>query len=160
MATVFLLLGSNLGDLEKNLQRACDALEAIGIMILKRSHVCRTKPWGDVAQPDFLNRVIEVHCSFTPAELIVKLKEIERRLGRKPNRRWGPRVIDIDILFYDQRVVQDVGLTIPHPEFFRRSFAIRLMAEVAPDFIPPNSAQCMRDYAREIDNEELTVHCS
>lgn len=160
MVAVFLLLGTNIGDLKENLRRALEALEEGGLVILKKSRIYRTKPWGNEEQPDFLNMVVQTQCAYSPLELLVKIKDIEQQLGRKPNRRWGPRVMDIDILFYGKQIIQETNLTIPHPEFFRRPFAIQLMAEVAPDFIPPHSSRPIRDYLGEKNNEEPAVYCN
>lgn len=159
MERIYLLLGTNAGDLEENLVRGLCLIEARGIKILKRSKIYRTAPWGYREQPDFLNLALEVQTDLTPAELLRALKAIEGQMGRtETGARWRPRVIDIDILFMDGLVVDHDELQVPHREFFNRPFAIRILSEIAPDFRPPGSAVRIADLVKGGADEGIEVY--
>jgi len=147
------------GSLKENLSRAIEELTKNYIEILKKSSIYKTKSWGNTNQPDFLNMALEVRCNYSPSELLTILKMIESMMGREDGTRWGPRVIDIDILFYGNNVINDNNLTIPHKEFYNRPFAIIPLAEISPDFIPPQSEKCIKDYTRELNNEGIEIYC-
>ena len=132
-----LALGSNLGNREENLRRALVLLEEKGLRILHRSSVRVTKPWGKTDQPDFLNQVIHVETTLSPHSLLELCLGIEAALGRVRREKWGPRIIDIDILYYDDRVISEPGLTLPHPHLHERLFVLEPLTEIAPDFIHP-----------------------
>ena len=129
MSRTWLALGSNLGDRDRYLRDARAALEARGFRILRASSVDETEPVGVVDQPRFLNQVLEAETELEPGALLNALKEVERRLGRTPGPRWGPREIDIDILTYEDRLVDEPGLKVPHPELERRPFLKKLLDE-------------------------------
>lgn len=159
MERIYLLLGTNAGDLEENLARGLCLIEARGIKILKRSKIYRTAPWGYREQPDFLNLALEVQTDLAPAELLRALKAIEGQMGRtETGARWRPRVIDIDILFMDGLVVDHDELQVPHREFFNRPFAIRILSEIAPDFRPPGSAVRIADLVKGGADEGIEVY--
>lgn len=159
MGKIFLLLGSNLGDLKENLERAVQAIEARGIEILKKSKIYRTKPWGVSEQPDYLNLALEVETDLSGVELLKVFKEIETKMGREKDRgRWQPRVIDIDILFMGDSVIDRTDLKIPHQEFFNRRFAVKILSEIAPDFRPPGAAKTLREYARGEGDEGIQIY--
>lgn len=159
MERIYLLLGTNAGDLEENLVRGLCLIEARGIRILKRSKIYRTAPWGYREQPDFLNLALEVQTDLTPAELLRALKAIEGQMGRtETGARWRPRVIDIDILFMDGLVVDHDELQVPHREFFNRPFAIRILSEIAPDFRPPGRAVRIADLVKGGADEGIEVY--
>jgi len=153
-------MGANVGNVKQNLLRAQDELEKRDIRITNRSRIYKTKPWGDNKQPDYLNVALEVESDYAPSELLIVLKDIETCIGRKRNRRrWGPRKIDIDILFYGNQVIISKDLIIPHKEFFNRPFAMKLLAEIAPDFIPPHSDKCLKEHLNGADGEGLEIYC-
>ncbi|MBV6440344.1 MAG: 2-amino-4-hydroxy-6-hydroxymethyldihydropteridine diphosphokinase [Haliscomenobacteraceae bacterium CHB4] len=137
---VFLGLGSNVGDRAANLRTAADLIiKSIG-KIAKKSHVYETQPWGNAAQDRFLNQVVMANTTLDPRDLLEKIAKIERELGRERRRekeKWGPRTIDIDILFYGKRVIRDKGLEIPHPELHKRAFVLVPLLEIAPDLEHP-----------------------
>lgn len=161
MQRILLLLGTNLGNLENNLTRAQKELENHDIKIIKKSNVYLTKPWGRVDQPDFLNMGLEIECDYSPVKLISLLKKIELSMGRRPDGpRWAPRVIDIDIIFYGDQVIESSFLTIPHKDFFNRPFAIKILAEIAPDFIPPCSSKKLQEYLTGIEHEGFEIYRS
>jgi 2-amino-4-hydroxy-6-hydroxymethyldihydropteridine diphosphokinase len=127
---VWLALGSNLGDRAEYLQAARDAMPGKGITVVRASRVQETEPVGIRDQPQFLNQVLEVETSLEPRPLLDTIKSIERQLGRTARERWGPREIDIDILRYDGRTVDEPGLHIPHPELQNRPFLLDLLEEI------------------------------
>lgn len=143
METVYLALGSNVGDKEANLEAA---ISKIGekCTLLKRSSIYQTPPWGYQEQDFFLNMVVSVHTELNPVDLLAHLKSSEINIGRQPTFRNGPRVIDIDILFYGQQVLAQPGLEIPHPRLHERAFVLVPLAEIAPDLIHPTK-QCPVD---------------
>jgi 2-amino-4-hydroxy-6-hydroxymethyldihydropteridine diphosphokinase len=127
---VWLALGSNLGDRAGYLQAAREALPIAGITLLRASRVAETAPVGVEEQPHFLNQVLEMETSLEPQALLDTVKTIERQLGRTARQRWGPREIDIDILRYDGRTVDEPGLHIPHAELQNRPFLLELLADL------------------------------
>ncbi len=133
MATVFLALGSNIGDRRKAIRQALQALEAEGMNIVQVSSIIETEPEGGPPQGKFLNNVIRVETGLLPEELLVRIKTIEQALGRTPSVRNGPRVIDIDILLYDDIEWHSQRLDIPHPRMKSRPFVMTPLAEIAPD---------------------------
>lgn len=136
MSLVYLALGSNLGEREANLRAARERL-ATQVRILKTSAVCETEPWGFREQPAFLNQVLKGRTALEPLELLDFLKSIEAALGREANFRYGPRVIDLDILFYGRQVLDTQRLQIPHPRLHERAFVLVPLAEIAPGLIHP-----------------------
>lgn len=132
--TVYIALGSNLGNREENLARA---LEALGekMTIVRKSSLYDTEPMYETAQPRFLNMAVEAETSLPPKGLLEFLKSIEKRMGKHEHNQ--PRVIDLDLLFYGDRIVQTLELTIPHPGIEKRAFVLDPMCEVAPDFVHP-----------------------
>jgi 2-amino-4-hydroxy-6-hydroxymethyldihydropteridine diphosphokinase len=130
-ATVaYLGLGSNLGRRARNLSAARRRLRQRGARVLRQSRVIETEPWGDTDQPRFLNQVIEVEWTGDARELLRAIKEVEREGGRKPTRRWGPRVIDVDILLFGDERISEPGLEVPHPGIPRRKFVRESLREL------------------------------
>jgi len=122
LTKVYIGLGSNLGEREANLEAARRRLGQKGVRILRESSVIETEPWGVLDQPRFLNQVVEAEWLGTPRRLLEAVKEVEREGGRKPTRRWGPRIIDVDILLFGGRHVNEPDLVIPHPRLAERPF--------------------------------------
>ena len=140
MIRVFLGIGTNLGDRERNLQDAL-AILSQKMVILKESSIYQTAPWGYLDQPAFLNQVIEAQTDLSPLNLLGFLKDTEKALGRQANFRYGPRLIDLDILFYGNRIIQTSRLQVPHPRLAERTFVLVPLAEIAPDFVHPQNRQ-------------------
>lgn len=159
MEKVFLLLGTNVGDLEENLKRAIAAISSENIRITKKSKIYRTKPWGVSDQPDYLNLALEAESDLTAGQMLEILKDIERKMGRRETpERWQPRVIDIDILFWGDQVVETPDLEIPHREFFNRPFAVKILAEIAPDFAPPRSKRTLQELSIGESDEGIEIY--
>ncbi len=143
MQRVFLGIGSNLGDRLANLSTATRLIaEQIG-SIKKASKVYETGAWGIRDQPDFLNQVLEVQTSLLPEAILDCIEQIEHQMGRERLIKWGERLIDIDILFYGQQIVNQANLKIPHPFLSQRNFVLVPLYEIAPDFIHPVSGHSM-----------------
>ena len=124
-------LGSNLGNPARSIRRAIDRLRDLGD-IVARSRLYGSRPWGWTDQPDFCNAVVLLETRLSARDLLTALQQIERALGRTPGERWGPRVIDLDILLYGDRNIDEPGLQIPHPRLWERGFALIPLAEVDP----------------------------
>ena len=137
MHGVLLLLGSNLGDRKWFLEQAIKQIEADIAPVIKASAVYETQSWGKTDAPNYLNQVILLQTDL-PAQLILeKILDIERKLGRKREEKWGSRTIDIDILFYGDEIINEPGLHIPHPELHKRRFTLEPLDEIAPDLVHP-----------------------
>lgn len=131
-------VGSNLGEPDVNCLDATTRMEALkGVDVLRRSSLYRTEPVGDTGGDWFVNAVVEVRTVAQPKGLLEILQGIEHAMGRVRDRRWGPRVIDLDILFYGQHILTEEALTIPHPELHRRAFVLVPLNEIAPYVIHP-----------------------
>jgi 2-amino-4-hydroxy-6-hydroxymethyldihydropteridine diphosphokinase len=141
MPAVYIALGSNLGDREKNCLRAIELLKEKGIEILKASKMHETEPWGVKEQPRFINMAAEIKTDMAPHELLKLLKDIEKKMGRAETIRWGPRVIDIDILLWGDLILKTPELTIPHPLMHGRKFVLEPLSEIAPDAVHPVSGK-------------------
>lgn len=137
MSCVHIGIGSNLGNRGENCLQAVSLLSESGLIIRKLSSLYETEPWGVKDQPKFLNMAVETETDLGPLVLLQKLKAIEKEIGREEGYRWGPRVIDLDILFYNDLVIETPDLTIPHPLLHKRDFVLRPLAEIAPDKVHP-----------------------
>lgn len=137
MSTVYIGIGSNLGDRHKNCLRAVELLKQSGLSVTKQSSVHETEPWGITDQPAFLNMAVEIETVLLPIELLALLKKIEKDMGRQETVRWGPRIIDLDILLYDDITLNTDALIIPHPLMHEREFVLRPLSELAEDLIHP-----------------------
>lgn len=139
-------LGSNLGNRLRNLQDASAHLKEIG-HILKFSSVYWSAPYGNIKQNSFLNAAILFHTRLTPDDLMNELLNIENKMGRIREQKWGPRNIDLDIIFYEDKSVQNEKLHIPHPDFQNRNFVLLPLAELIPEFVPPGYDMTVNELA-------------
>ena len=136
MAEAFIALGGNLGDVRSIFDKAIAMLcDSEAVRLTARSSDYRTLPWGIADQPPFLNAVIAVATTLEPHALLARAQACERAFGRDRSREkhWGPRTLDLDLLAYDDRVINDAALTLPHPHLFERAFVLVPLAEIAPD---------------------------
>lgn len=146
----FLGLGSNMGDSEAFLNTAIQRIQDEHTTLLQASSLYRTKAWGRTEQPDFLNQVVEVQTSYEAMELLRKLQNIELELGRERKIHWGPRTVDIDILFFDDIKSYTKELILPHPYVEERDFVLEPMNEIAPHFIHPILNKPIRKLWKEL----------
>lgn len=137
MSDAYLLIGGNLGNRYQNLLDALSKIERDCGKILKKSRVYETVAWGDIAQPDFLNQVLMIQTHLPPTKLMEVLLSIEEEMGRVRNEKFGARSIDIDILFYDNEIYEDLNVIIPHPRIAYRRFVLVPLVEIASDLIHP-----------------------
>jgi 2-amino-4-hydroxy-6-hydroxymethyldihydropteridine diphosphokinase len=139
LQVVYVGLGSNLGDRNENLRQALARMER-GLGPVRSSTFYETDPVGVTDQPKFINAVAELSTDVPPRELLERLLEIERELGRdrRTERRWGPRPIDLDLLLYGGEVIDEPGLTVPHPRLAERRFVLEPLSELAPSLVLPD----------------------
>ena len=137
MNTVFLLTGGNMGERAWYLSRAAELIALRIGKIEKMSALYETAAWGKIEQPDYLNQALQVQTSLRPLELVEATLSVEAMMGRKREKVWGERIIDIDILFYNDAVVQEERLTVPHPHLQDRRFVLTPLCEIAPDLVHP-----------------------
>jgi 2-amino-4-hydroxy-6-hydroxymethyldihydropteridine diphosphokinase len=137
LETAYLLLGSNLGNRKEILDKAIEMLSQKVGVIVSQSKDYETKPWGITDQPDFLNLAISIQTKLKPFEILEQTQSIENQLGRVRKEKWGARLIDIDIMFYGDEIIDEPNLKVPHPLMQERDFALNPLAEIAPDFVHP-----------------------
>jgi len=148
-------IGSNLGDKIEQCRKAISEILAIhGHRLLAQSSFYKTQPMGYPDQDWFINGVIQIETDLGPLELLRKLKEIESKMGRKETFRWGPRVIDLDLLLYDDLEMKTDELEIPHPQLTRRQFVLIPLVEINPDLIHPAFKKTMRELLLEIKEDQ------
>ena len=137
MSVAYIGIGSNLGDREFNCKQAIGLLRQKGIIVSKESSLYETKPWGVRYQPLFLNMAIEIETDLKPSEVLRTIKDTEKEMGREETFLWGPRIIDLDILLYDNCIIDGEGLKIPHPYMHKRDFVLTPLCEIAGDVQHP-----------------------
>jgi 2-amino-4-hydroxy-6-hydroxymethyldihydropteridine diphosphokinase len=155
--SVYIALGSNLGDRSGNLEAAVEALSP-SVRVLLRSPIYETPPWGYTDQPDFLNQVIQAETELSPQDLLSDLKKIEEQLGRQPTIQYGPRKIDLDILFYDDLLLESPSLTIPHPQLAERAFVLLPLADLAPDLLHPVLGITIDELLSNVNQEGIHLY--
>ena len=153
--TVFIALGSNLGDRLKNLEAAIAAMKP-ALLPMICSAVYETPPWGYLDQPRFLNQVVRAETELSPIELLDHLKGIEKQLGRLETFRYGPRVVDLDILFYDDLIFDSSRLKIPHPRLTGRAFVLLPLSQLAPDLRHPVEGRTIQELLASESTEGIT----
>ena len=146
----YLSIGSNLGDRKKNLSLALGLIKKYGsINLPKLSSFYETSPLGP-KQRKFLNAAVQIKTDLSAIQLLKKLQSIEKRMSRKKTIRWGPRIIDLDIIFYGKKKIRTKDLTIPHPRFHERRFVLEPLKDIAPRFKPPGFNKTIAQMAREL----------
>ena len=147
----YLSVGSNMGDKEQYIQEAVEALNAHPLIVVRRiSGLITTEPYGGVEQEDFLNGAIEIDTLLSPLELLDALHEIEAAAGRVRELRWGPRTLDLDIIFYDKLVYEDDALVIPHQDMENRGFVLGPMSMLAPNYRHPISGKTVKQLLEQL----------
>jgi 2-amino-4-hydroxy-6-hydroxymethyldihydropteridine diphosphokinase len=143
-------LGSNTGDRERLIRSALDLLNAIpGTRVIRASSLYDSEAAGDPDQPDYLNAAAILETDRAPRQLLWHLLLIEARLGRERRKRWGPRPIDLDLLFYDSRVIDEPDLTVPHPRILDRPFVLVPVDELAPNYVHPTAGRTIHELLKE-----------
>ncbi len=152
MSIVYIGLGSNIGNREENCRKAIHLLKENGLMVKKQSSMLETEPWGVKEQPKFINMAIEVETGKNPEDLLGILKNIENQMGRTKSVKWGQRIIDLDILLYDDIVVETPHLEIPHPFMHEREFVLKPLVEIAPDKKHPVIGKTIKEMLSALNN--------
>jgi len=145
MEGIFLLLGSNRGDKRAKIEGGLKSIETRIGNINKRSGIYKTKAWGYKNQDSFLNLVIEITSVKSPKDILDEITEIEKSAGEKKRFKWGPRFLDIDILFYGDEIINDANLIVPHPEIQNRNFTLQPLLEIAPELKHPLLSLTIRE---------------
>lgn len=160
--TVYVGLGSNLGDREENLSRARDALRSIdAVAVLRCSSLFDSAPVmrpESGPQPRYLNAVVEMSCGLDPKRLLNILKHIENDFGRLPGPRWSPRVLDLDVLLWDGRLIAEPMLQVPHLELHKRQFVLEPLCELVPDYVHPIIGKSLKDLLRDLAPQDVRPH--
>lgn len=155
---LFIGLGSNQGNKIENCEQAIEEILKIDShQLVSRSSWYMTQPWGKDNQDWFINGVIQIKTCLDPYEILKRCKEIEFRLGRKPNVSWGPRPIDIDILFYNNLMIETSELKIPHPHIHQRNFVLIPMAEISPQFIHPVLKKAIAHLLKDVSDQKKVL---
>lgn len=151
---IYILLGSNLGSREENLTLATAKIaEQVG-RILAQSSLYQSEPWGITQQPEFLNQVIEINSRNDPHQVLQKLLAIETEMGRERLEKWGPRIIDLDILFFNDRTLQSEKLIVPHPGIALRKFTLVPLCEIASGFFHPLLEKTCQQLLKECTDQQ------
>jgi len=153
MNTAILLIGGNLGNRPLLLQQAVQLIEQQAGKVVKLSGLYETAPWGNVQQPDYLNQALQISTPLPPLPLLHTLLNIEREIGRIRQQKWGARVIDIDIIFYNDEVISLPELKIPHPRMQNRQFVLVPLNEILPDWVHPIFQQTVHALLAACDDE-------
>lgn len=157
MHIVYLALGTNLGNRPGNLRTAIRKLPP-AVTVLAESRIYETLPWGVVDQPPFLNMVLCGETKLEPRMLLDRLKQLEADLGRVATDRWGPRLIDVDILFYDDLVLDVPELNIPHARLHERGFVLVPLADLAPDLLHPLLGKTVEEMLTGVDTAGVMIY--
>ena len=152
MHKTVIAIGTNLGDRKKNIETALDFMRENGINAVKVSSFYETEPYGYKEQPGFLNAAALCETNLTPRKLLETLLGIEKKMGRVRKIHWGPRIIDLDIIFYEDFVINEKNLTVPHPDMQNREFVLKPLNEIVPCYVHPVFCKTVRTLYEELKN--------
>ena len=155
LTRTYLSLGTNLGNRRQNLERAIELLTKAGIPVIRRSSVYETAPRDLLDQPSFLNMVVECETDWLPIQLMETVLGVESAMGRVRELRWGPRLIDIDVLLFGDVVMEAETLVIPHPRMLERRFVLAPLLELDSEIRDPRSSRFMREYLAPLQGQEI-----
>ncbi len=154
---IFIGLSTNLGNKIQNLTNAQNLISQNNIMILKKSKIYQTEAWGHEDQDEFYNQCIEVSTTNSPQELLLKLQKIEIEMGRTKDFKYGPRIIDLDILYFGQEIIETKNLIVPHPHNSNRNFILIPLAEIAPEFNDPTYNSSITNLLKKCQDQKLVI---
>ena len=153
---VFIGIGSNEGDKTANIKSAIDLISKVeDCKVEKVSSVYETLPFGDIKQNNFLNAVIKITTALNPQELFIELKQIEKKLGRIVHEKWGPREIDLDILFFNDLIISDEIITLPHKGIIYRDFVLVPLIEIEPELVHPVFNKKIVDFVLDLKTKNI-----
>jgi 2-amino-4-hydroxy-6-hydroxymethyldihydropteridine diphosphokinase len=156
MSLSYIGLGSNIGDKADNIRKALEILDQFdGSKVVKVSSFYETEPVGYEDQDWFVNAVAQIETDLSPEQLLILFKKVENLIGRKDRIRWGPREIDLDLLFYDQMIINNPDLIVPHPRLHERAFVLAPLAEIAPDFVHPIIKKTIAELLLELQSQKV-----
>mgnify|MGYP000981149268 CR=1 FL=1 len=150
MNIVYISFGSNIGDREKAIEEALDLIDQNQMKITKRSDIYETEPYGYTDQPVFLNGAVEVETKLTCREVLEKLLNIEKEVGRVRKFKWGPRLIDLDIIFFNDEIYDEEDLKVPHTDMQNRDFVLKPLNELCPDIIHPVLKKTIKELLEDL----------
>ena len=155
MAKVFIGFGSNIGERENYIKKALKLLEKEGIHIEAISPILETEPYGKKNQPPFLNGVLEARTKIPPIELLRILKKVEKKVGRKKGGKWEPREIDLDLLFYDDLILETEEISVPHKDLHNRIFVLEPLSSLAPNLVHPVLKKTVKELYNELKKKPI-----
>ena len=150
MNIVYISFGSNIGDREKAIEEALDLIDQNQMKITKRSNIYETEPYGYTEQPVFLNGAVEVETKLTCREVLERLLSIEKEVGRVRKFKWGPRLIDLDIIFFNDEIYDEEDLKVPHTDMQNRDFVLKPLNELCPDIIHPVLKKTIKELLEDL----------
>lgn len=151
MNTVYIAFGSNLGEMNSVIEKAMLLIEQRGMKIVNKSNIYETKPYGYTDQPNFINGAIEVQTLLSCRKTLIDLLAIELELGRVREFRWGPRCIDLDIIFYNNEIYDEEDLKVPHQDMQNRDFVLKPLNDICPDYVHPIFKKSVRDMLLQLN---------
>ena len=150
MNIVYIAFGSNIGDRGAAIEEALNLIEQNEMKIVKRSKIYETEPYGYVDQPSFLNGAVEVETNLSCRDVLERLLSIENQIGRVREFKWGPRIIDLDIIFYNNEIYDEEDLKVPHPDMQNRDFVLKPLNDLCPDYVHPILGNTIRELLGEL----------